>query len=198
MAVEDEGRLMDPPEEWRPVKGYEGLYDCSDWGRVRSHDRYVLRKGGMKALWKGRILKLHRGSKGHYSVNLFKDGVPKTSYVHQLVAEAFIPNPEKLPLVRHLDDVKENNGVSNLAWGTHSDNRQDALRNGVKYGANVKKTHCAQGHPFSGDNLYITPDGRRACRTCKRNHWRVRNGVSLDTPVTGSKYKYKEENNGIN
>lgn len=164
MTLEPSG--VDPPEEWRPVKGYEGLYDVSDLGRVRSHDRLLNRKNGM-VKWKGRVLKPQKGSKGHWGVSLWNNNQPKTQYVHRLVAMAFIPNPEGYPLVRHLNDVKEDNRKVNLAWGTHSDNAHDAVRNGRDFNRQAHKTHCPRGHEYAGDNLYCDSKGRRSCKTCK-------------------------------
>lgn len=186
-------------EEWRPVPGYEGLYEVSDHGRVKSFDRDVVRRSGKIVRWRGRVLKPNAGSKGHFRVNLFKDSKPEMVYIHQLVAQVFIPNPRRLPLVRHWDDDKANNHVSNLLWGTHSDNRQDAVRNGVRFGsANLEKTHCVNGHPFKGGNLYTHPvTGHRSCRTCKRNHWRKKTGKPLSDPVhSNSKLSKKERVDG--
>lgn len=154
-------------EEWKAVPGYEGLYEVSNFGRVRSHDQVVNRKNG-PVNWKGRVLKPQKGSKGHYGVNLHRDGKSKTHYIHRLVAESFIPNPEGHPLVRHLDDVKTNNHVSNLAWGTHSDNARDAIRNGRDYNRQRSKTGCPKGHLYSGTNVR----GARICRECRREYQR--------------------------
>ena len=154
-------------EEWRPVKDYEGLYEVSNQGRARSLDQVLNRKHGT-VKWPGRVLKPQKGSKGHYGVNLHRGGVSKTHYIHKLVAQAYISNPEGLPLVRHLDDVKENNRAENLAWGTHKDNAQDAIRNGRDFNRQAGKTHCPQGHPYSGENLYLDRRNARHCKTCKR------------------------------
>lgn len=160
-------------EEWRPVPGYEGLYEVSNLGRVRSHDRWVLRGFGRKALWKGRILKPRLGSKGHLFVTLYNEDNGSHRSVHRLVAEAFLPNPEALPVARHLDDDKENNRLDNLSWGTFRDNSQDALRNGRRYGQhNARKTHCPQGHEYNLENTGRT--GRsRYCKTCKREQSQI-------------------------
>jgi len=183
-------------EIWKPVPGYEGLYDVSNHGRVRSHDQILNRKNGT-VRWKGKVLKRQRGSKGHYGVNLHKDGKSKTHYIHRLVAEQFLDNPEQHPLVRHLDDVKENNHVSNLAWGTHADNMQDAIRNGRNFNRQLHKTHCPKGHPYSGDNLYLDPKkGRRHCIECKKISYdkdgkrlareRRKRGLAEDNPRHGT------------
>lgn len=155
-------------EEWKPIPGYEGLYEVSNRGQVRSLDQVLNRKHGT-VKWPGRVLKPQRGSKGHYGVNLCRQGSSKTHYIHKLVAQAYIPNTEGFPLVRHLDDVKENNRVENLAWGTHKDNALDAIRNGRDFNRQSGKTHCPSGHPYSGENLYLDRKGARHCKACKRN-----------------------------
>lgn len=155
----------DPPERWEPIRGYEGLYDVSSWGQVRSYDQILNRKNG-PVRWKGRILKPQRGSKGHWGVNLHKAGKSKTHFIHRLVAEAFLDNDKGHPLVRHLDDVKEHNHLENLAWGTYSDNAYDAIRNGRKL-ASPKKTHCPKNHEYTEENSYVDPRGATHCRKCK-------------------------------
>ena len=99
--------IMD--EIWKDIKGYEGLYQVSNLGRVRSL--------GSDNWHKGRILKPHLDGRGHYlEVGLHKDHKSKTTNIHRLVAEAFIPNPNNLPQVNHKDECKTNNMVDNLEW----------------------------------------------------------------------------------
>lgn len=92
-------------ENWKPIADYEGLYEISDLGQVRSlyHDEC-------------RIIKQSVGSRGYKLVSLCKDGKQKTVNVHRLVAIAFVPNPDSLPCVNHIDEDKKNNAASNLEW----------------------------------------------------------------------------------
>ncbi len=108
-------------EKWRPVKGYEGLYEVSDAGRVRSLD--AVRPCGKSVRFsKGRTLRIQKSSNGYRQVVLSKEGNSRYFRVHRLVAEAFLDNPYGLPEVNHIDEDKTNNAVSNLEWCTHQYN----------------------------------------------------------------------------
>ena len=112
-------------EIWKDIKNYEGLYQVSNLGRVRSLDH--IRKNGKKEnqiyLSKGRILKAAVQKKGGYVfVVLSKDGKTKGYRVHRLVADAFIDNPNNYRCVNHKDENKTNNNVNNLEWCTHKYN----------------------------------------------------------------------------
>lgn len=125
---------------WKQVKGYEGFYEVSDCGEVRSVDRYLQYSNGIIYHHKGRILKQSilkgRGDtldrKGYCVVNLRKLGTTKVCCVHILVAQAFIPNVEDKPVVNHKDGNKRNNSVDNLEWVSFSDNNRHALRTGLR------------------------------------------------------------------
>ena len=97
---------------WKSVRGYEGLYEVSNLGRVRSLKR---------ATTSGVVLK-QAMKRGYMHVCLSKENRPSTKSVHRLVAEAFIANPMDKPVVNHLDGDKTNNAVSNLEWATYSEN----------------------------------------------------------------------------
>jgi len=113
-------------EEWRPVVGFEGLYEVSSYGRVRSLDRWVAGPHGSQRQWKGRILRPVTGSHGYVTFNIGG----KSMCAHVLIAAAFIgPRPDG-HYVRHLDDNKGNNLLSNIGYGLPKDNAADALRNG--------------------------------------------------------------------
>lgn len=117
-------------EIWKSVKGYEGWYEVSSYGRVRSVDRVIIHSDGRKRLFKGRIMKLAKNTGGYLFCDLRKNSKHKTLKVHRLVAEAFLPNPDNLPVINHKDENKTNNRVflnkddsvdldkSNLEWCT--------------------------------------------------------------------------------
>ena len=103
-------------EIWKDYKDYEGLYQASNFGRMRSLDTYRKDRNGSVKFYKGRILKPVTVGNGYLKVNLYKNNKQKTYLVHRIIAETFLPNPDNLPLINHKDEQKDNNIVSNLEW----------------------------------------------------------------------------------
>ena len=103
-------------EVWLPIKGYEGYYEVSSLGRVRSLPRVVTLSNGVKRPTPGKVLKQSAYGRGYKAVGLTKNNVPDKRSVHRLVAEAFVPNDEGLPEVNHIDEDKHNNRADNLEW----------------------------------------------------------------------------------
>lgn len=153
-------------ERWLPVVGYEGLYEVSDHGCVRSLDR-VTERNGRPYHQRGRILKPWRTPPMNYqAVVLYADGRIRRARVHVLVAESFIgPKPHDATMVCHGDGNHDNNHPSNLRWGTQSDNMADMSSHGRSH---ARLTHCKRGHEFNELNTYIKPSGGRQCRACMR------------------------------
>lgn len=155
-------------EVWRPVPFALG-YEVSNLGRVRSwrphHDLptpHLL--APVTTTYKQRI--------PYARVDLRLGGRErKTVRVHSLVAQVFLgPRPDGMH-VRHLDGNSLNNVVSNLAYGTASENSRDTVRHGTH--RNIAKTHCPQGHEYTPENTLVVSGLRRSCRTCKRARERM-------------------------
>lgn len=156
-------------EVWRPVVGYEGAYEVSNLGRVRSLDRLVPAGGGRERRHQGRVLSAYFGD--HYAKVRLKVGDGgRTLNVHQLVAEAFLgPRPDGLE-VCHNNGERHDNRAENLRYDTHVENQRDTIRLGRNGWAN--RTHCKNGHEFTPENTRIRINyGKacgRTCRTCER------------------------------
>lgn len=108
-------------EEWREIKGYEGRYEVSNMGNVRSIPRQIINSLGRKRNLRSVLLKKNHMKSGYMMITL---GNGKNVLVHRLVAKAFIPNKECRPCVNHLDGNKGNNTVNNLQWVTYSENER--------------------------------------------------------------------------
>ena len=150
----------------KAVKGYEGYYEVDQFGRVYSVDRVIsVNDNGRqydKPL-KAKQMKQTMHSKGYKTVSLTKDGKTKGMFVHRIVAEAFIPNENNLPMVNHKDEDKTNNFVENLEWCTASYNRtygnaaekqakklrgkKHTKEHKAKISMSMKKHFCSYGTP---------------------------------------------------
>ena len=127
--------------EWRGIVGFEGLYEVSNCGEVKSLDRMEMCKGKPRKRI-GRILNISRNKKTNYNmVFLRKDGVTYPKLVHRLVAEAFIPNPDNKPNVDHIDTDPNNNCVDNLRWVTQHENAMNPL-------TRIHNSMSKMGHPY--------------------------------------------------
>lgn len=153
-------------EQWLPIPDWAGFYEVSDQGRVRSVDRVIETVKGVRHL-RGVMLALVPVQNDYRIVVLSGNGVQERRYVHELVLTSFVgPRPEDLQ-ARHWDDNGANNTLSNLLWGTPSENSYDYVRNGRHHNAN--KTRCKRGHLLVGSNLIKdkgVPDHWRRCRAC--------------------------------
>lgn len=154
-------------EIWKPVVGWEGLYEVSSFGRVRSLDREIVNKAGFRQSFTGRILSPARDKDGYDRVVLAREGRRYNRIVHRLMAQSFIPNPENFPEVNHKDEDKTNNLLSNLEWCSDKYN--------VNYGTGLQRRTASQrNHPreskpvqqFSkkGELLNVYPSIKEASR----------------------------------
>lgn len=151
-------------ETWLPVIGFEGYYEVSDQGRVRSVTRIVAGKEGRPRVAQGLILRpgTDRGYGGK-RVSLGGPGGRQTRKVHRMVLESFVGLAPDGMVCCHNDGDPSNNRLENLRWDTPSANMLDRVKHGTD--PNVQKTHCPRGHEYAGRNL-IRRSGRRHCREC--------------------------------
>lgn len=120
-------------EIWRPIAGYEGLYEVSSLGRIKCLPRHH-KNSGNGYITKEKIKAIRRDSRGKYViVDLIKrDGSKRTRLVHRIVAETFIPNPMKKNTVNHINGVQHDNRVENLEWCSLSENHVHAVKTGLR------------------------------------------------------------------
>ncbi len=119
-------------EIFLPIKGYEGYYEISNLGNVKSLSRKIVRtKDGRTQTVKERIIKPGTGTNGYYFVHCRKDGNGAYLYIHRLVGIHFVSNNDNKPCVNHKDGNKKNNAATNLEWVNHKENSQHAVKNGL-------------------------------------------------------------------
>mgnify|MGYP001324232801 FL=1 len=112
-------------EIWKNIEGYEGLYQVSNLGKVRSLDRITLYLSGRKVFTHGRNLKLGYNNVGYVYVFLIKNKIKSFFLIHRLVALAFIPNVSNKPEIDHINTIRDDNRVCNLKWVTKKENRNN-------------------------------------------------------------------------
>lgn len=112
-------------EIWKNIEGYEGLYQVSNLGKVRSLDRITLYLSGRKVFTHGRNLKLRYNNVGYVYVFLIKNKIKSFFLIHRLVALAFIPNVSNKPEIDHINTIRDDNRVCNLKWVTKKENRNN-------------------------------------------------------------------------
>jgi hypothetical protein len=161
-------------EEWRPVVGHPS-YEVSSLGAVRSVDRTLLCGDGRTRRFKGRPVKgAYDKRMGYHRVMLYDHAKATGFTVHSLVTEAFIGPPPPGEEVRHKNGDPKDNRLSNLEYGTRSQNMQDAVRHGTH--GQLAKTCCPRGHDLMYPNLVraTAEDGRRDCLACARTRAHIR------------------------
>lgn len=182
-------------ERWLSIGGYEGLYEVSDYGRVRSLDHVTFAAGSYRSCphnkrWKGRVLRIAYPKNGYPSVVLSRGSDQSVRAVHVLVAETFLgPKPFPRACALHKDDKKKNNVVDNLYWGSRAQNMEDCARLGNMY--------CGTRHW----KVALTPDLVRKIRKLRRENgyggWKISKllGASkgaVDGVIGGKNWKHVE------
>lgn len=171
-------------ENWKPVKDFEGWYEVSDLGNVRSIDRKVDFEDGRYANYKGQEMSKQNHSAGYYMVVLWKNRKCIRKYIHRLVAEAFIPNVEGKTFVNHIDGDKTNNNVTNLEWCTHVENIKHAYKmNLTPKDKQPKKVHQ---YDLQGNYIATYESYKEAARAIGGN------GPKIGQVVSGQRKTHKK------
>ncbi len=169
-------------EIWRPIPGWEGLYEASTHGRIRSLDRTVCDIRGRNLPVRGRILKGGLHSFGYPRVLLCRNNRVYSKNVHSLVLLTFVgPLPEG-GHARHINGNPADNRLVNLAYGTVSENMQDKRNHGTS--PQLNRTHCPRGHEYTPENTGLMsrsdrPNPSRYCKKCNADGCRRRYAAGL-------------------
>lgn len=192
-------------EIWKDIKGYEGYYQVSNFGKVRSLNRSIYRKNGRKQSFKDQELKFH-DKHGYLGINLRKDGKIKSCTVHRLVAEAFIPNPYNLPQINHKDENKYNNRIDNLEWCSSSYNMNYGTRTyrSIESCKKTMKEKFENGYesPFKGKHhteetkVYLSEINSGDNHPQARSIICITTGIIFNTTKEGAEY-YNCDASGI-
>jgi len=147
-------------EIWKDIKDYEGYYQVSNLGNVRSCNRTIIENGtGKTVKHKSRKLKAAKNHDGYLQIVLSKESICVTNFVHRLVAKAFIPNPLNKPTVNHIDGNKQNNNVLNLEWSTKSEQAIHSLNKKLRTMPNVWNNKFGSKHCASKKVLQYSKTG---------------------------------------
>lgn len=189
-------------EIWKDVAGYEGIYQVSNFGCVRSCERvvYSTRKNSPSPyrVEKENVKKPIITNSGYYRICLQKCGNREWISVHRLVAQTFIPNPENKPQVNHIDGNRLNNRVDNLEWATMSENVLHAYRTGLNYGLRGDLSpHKVAVFQFEKDGTFVKrwscmAEAARAVGGCKEGVYDVCSGKRGKKTYKGYIWKYAD------
>lgn len=178
---------MTSSEIWRPVKGYEGLYEASNTGKVAS-----LNYNGTGARRELKPIETHHG---YLNVRLYKEGKWKGIRLHRIIAETFIPNADNLPEINHIDENPANNAVSNLEWCTHAYNcnygrHNERVSNSMTNG----KLSKAVTATLPDGSIERYPSQREAARILKCSQGRISDACRgvIETYHYGRRWAYAD------
>lgn len=175
--------------EWRDIKDFEGLYQISTSGEVKSVERIKQNNLGFQKV-NERIRKLSKDKDGYLQVCLSKEGRHYLKKIHRLVAEAFLPNPDNLPVINHKNENKEYNRVENLEWCT--------VKYNTNYGNGITKMAITQGRPvlqlYNGyviEEFYSTQKASKETGVPQANIYKV--CVGERRTAGGYEWRFKDE-----
>ena len=179
-------------EEWRDIVGYEGFYQVSNLGNVRSFAHYQGKWDKVYTRKNPFMLRQTPDKEGYFAVILSNHGVAKRFLVHRLVAIAFIENPKNLPLINHKDENPANNHVDNLEWCSQIYNLnygQCLLKKRTSMMNCVSVSRAIRAY-FDGGGVYTYPSMNEASRTLKISWLRIRRSAKLNVKVPNTNIRF--------
>ena len=189
-------------EQWKDIDGYEGLYQVSSEGRIKSLRRYKKSRGDGITEIGEKLMKLHLNQRGYCQVPLCKDNMVRMFAVHRLVAQAFIPNPDNLPQVNHKNEDKTLNTVENLEWCTNEYNSRYGTR-GQRIGDKLRGVQFSderreklKGRVFSQETRKKISDalrGRKIPEHIKKKMSEVQKGRKLSSETISKMIKSRNK-----
>ena len=171
-------------EIWKDILGFEGLYQISNYGNVKSCKRLVNGKYGSQRVVNERLLSLGKDRDGYLMAILCQEGIKKTVKIHRLVANAFIDMIEGKNLVNHIDSIKSNNLVSNLEWVSSLENNchsKSKLKSSSKYtGVSFHKKDklFRSSICFNGKNVYLGSFKKEEDAYKRRCDYELKNNIN--------------------
>lgn len=154
-------------EIWKSISGWEGQYEVSDLGRIRSVDRLITYPDGHEQIRMGKILFINKVNSGYEQVTFYRNQKAYRYYVHQLVAQTFIENPCGYTEIHHKDYDKENNTVENLQWTSHVDNIVDLHIHKYEVFKDSHNTLGINRCQDCGESIYYKS---KWCKNCANKH----------------------------
>ena len=171
-------------EIWKDIEGYGGVYQISNLGNVKSLERIVYHPDGRVQVRKERIMSKRESTDGYYMAKLNVNKKSKSIAIHRLVAQAFIPNPNNLPEVNHIDTDRKNNKVDNLEWCTHIDNIMYSVKLG-HYKGKLGENNPNYGNHALSEKYRNDPELSKQKNSRKGNQ----NGRSVPIKVIGDNFE---------
>lgn len=169
---------------WKDIPGYEGIYQASIDGYIRSVDRKVVRSDGVTQILKGVVLSQSLNQSGYYNVSLRKNGKAKSFLVSRLVAFTFIDNPDRLPEVNHKNEIKTDNRVENLEWITRQDNCNYGTRN-ARHSSYMRGKYKGDQHSHPHPVVCLTTGERFSCIREAAERYKIKSQSSISACCRG-------------
>lgn len=175
--------------DWRDIPNFPH-YKINKSGQIKRIDAIIKDSNGLEFFRRGRILSNRKHKNGYIQVDMCENGISHTKFVHVLLATVFIPNPNNLPLVNHIDENPSNNDLSNLEWCNYSYNAKHSIEK-------IRKSHSKEQRAVIRIDVFTNKEVRyngirEAARANKCHHANIRTAILKYRFCAGYKWKYEQ------